>query len=63
MNSLLEHFRMIDNQLKSSLDSLTENHELTASELVAQFLEELNELENKNHDSVISVLFTRSSEV
>jgi deoxyhypusine synthase len=59
MNSLLEHFRMIDNQLKSSLDSLTENHELTASELVVQFLEELN----KNHDSVISALFTRSSEV
>jgi hypothetical protein len=62
INSVLEHFRMIDAQLKTSLDALHRNNELTGSEIVAQFIEDLEGLENKNNDSVISSMFAKPSE-
>jgi len=54
---------MIDDQCQSSLNILHENHELTSSAMVAQFIEDLNGLENKNTKSIISAMFAKPSTV
>ncbi|UJR35136.1 hypothetical protein I4U23_027907 [Adineta vaga] len=63
LDSLLEHFRMIDEQCQSSFEALDQNQELTCSSIITQFLEEINGLEQKNKSSVISAMFAKSSEV
>ena len=59
MNSVLEHFRMIDSQCQSSILALNHNRELTSSVVVAQFVEELNGLENKTNQSVLAAMFVK----
>lgn len=54
---------MIDDQCQTFLDALTKNHLLTSSAVVGQFNEELNGLENKNHDSIISVIIPKLPKV
>ncbi|CAF2382541.1 unnamed protein product [Rotaria sp. Silwood2] len=63
LNSVLEHFHIIDAQCQSSLDTLQQNHELTSSKVVEEFIKELNELENKNDNIITSTIFIKSSEV
>ncbi|CAF3966667.1 unnamed protein product, partial [Rotaria sp. Silwood2] len=63
LNSVLEHFHIIDAQCQSSLDALQQNPRLTSSKIVEQFIKELNELENKNNNMTTSTMFTKPSEV
>jgi hypothetical protein len=56
VSSILEHFQMIDTQCQSSYDELRRERELTTSAVVAQFIKDLNGLENRNDTSIISVL-------
>ncbi|CAF0765528.1 unnamed protein product [Rotaria sp. Silwood1] len=63
LNSILEHFHIIDAQCQSSLKTLEQNRELTSSKMVAQFTRELNEVESKNDNIISSTMFTKSSEV
>ena len=62
-SALLEHFRNIDQQCQSSLEALSQNHELTSSAIVEQFVYEISGLENKSSHSIISAMFAKSSEV
>jgi hypothetical protein len=58
LNSILEHFRMIDARCQSSLDTLDQNRALTSSALVANFIEKLDGLEIDNRGSAIAAIFT-----
>ena len=60
--STFEHFRMMDTQCQTSFDRLKQNHELTSSLIIAQFIEELNGLENKGDYNSIAAMFVRQSE-
>ncbi|CAF1584685.1 unnamed protein product [Adineta ricciae] len=51
LSSLFEYFRSIDQQCQSSLKTLSQNRELTASAVVQQFLDEIDGLENENYDA------------
>ncbi|UJR35134.1 hypothetical protein I4U23_027905 [Adineta vaga] len=62
-DSLLEQFRMVDEQCKSSLEALDQNQELTSSRVVAQFVEQIQGIENKNNPSVISAMFTKEPQL
>ncbi len=66
----LEYFRMIDIRCQSSVNTLNQNHQLTSSILVTQFVQDLDGLEDKNKNRAIgSILikppdaFVRSSDV
>jgi len=56
---MLDHFRMIDNQCNMSIKELNHNHGLTASDIVAQFIEDINGLENRNEKSIITALIAK----
>jgi len=59
-DSILEHFRMIDDRCQSALDKLDKNHELTSSVTVAQFVEDLHGAENKDKDMAIVAMIENS---
>jgi hypothetical protein len=50
---------MIDDRCQSALDKLNENHELTSSVTVAQFVEDLHGAENKNKDKAIAAMIAK----
>lgn len=61
LDDVLEHFRLIDNQCDTSFEGLDQNHTLTSSAIVVQFLDEMNGIENKNKDSVIEAMLVKPS--
>ncbi|UJR35135.1 hypothetical protein I4U23_027906 [Adineta vaga] len=63
LNFVLEHFRMIDTQCKSSLAALDENEELTSSAVVTKFLEEITGIEKQNSSQSISAMFAKEPHV
>lgn len=58
-DSIIEHYQLIDNQCQSSLDELDQNHQLTSSVTVIQFVEGLEGLENRTKDTVLKAIITK----
>ncbi|CAF0774739.1 unnamed protein product [Rotaria sordida] len=63
LNSILEHFHIIDAQCQSSFDILEQNRELTTSKGIQEFTNKLNELDNKSENPITSTIFIESSEL
>jgi hypothetical protein len=53
LQAVLEHFHRIDDQCRSAEERLGRNRNLPSSAVVTQFLRELEELENRDNDSVV----------
>ena len=51
LQAVLEHFRRIDSQCRSSEERVNRNRKLPSSAVVTQFLRELEEMENRSADS------------
>jgi hypothetical protein len=56
---MLDHFRMIDNQCNMSIKELNHNHQLNSSDIIAQFIEDINGLENRNDKNIITALIAK----
>jgi hypothetical protein len=59
INVVLERFQMLDNKCQSSLNGLDQNHHLTSSLIVAQFIEQLTGIENEGDNSTIAAIFLK----
>lgn len=63
LQSVLEHFRIIDSQCQGSLHELNNNNLLTSSDIVVQFIDEIQGIENKTNESVIETIMIKPTTV
>ena len=63
LEAILEYFQRIDQRCEASLGELNQNRELTSSLVVAQFIEELEDVENRSDNSAVAAMLIKPTHI
>lgn len=63
LQEILEYYQRIDQRCQASLDELNQNKELTSSLVVAQFIEQLEDVENKSDNSAVAAMLIKPTHI
>lgn len=63
LRGILEHFQRIDQRCQASLDELNQNREMTSSCVVAQFIEQIEDVENKSDNRTVAAMLIKPTYV